>query len=48
VKATFFFRSSLKTLLYIYWFCEFHSSSFFNADSNFSGTIEDKIFSNAH
>jgi len=26
-KATSCFQSSLKTLVYIYWFCEFYSSS---------------------
>jgi len=48
VKATFCLQSRLKTLLYIYWFCEFHSSSFCNADKTFSCTAEETIFRNAH
>jgi len=48
LKATVRFRRSLKTLIYIYWFCKFHSSSFFDADQVFSGTVEGKIFSNVH
>jgi len=40
LKATVCFRSNLKALLYIYWFCEFHSSFFFTADRTFSCTTE--------